>query len=108
MLPGSDIPKVGFLDEIYFDKWVHAGLFGTLTFLFSFPLLKNNLIHIRTYLFIAVAALVYGILMEYVQKYFVANRDFDFDDMVADGVGCFLAFLFIRFQLKRRFIAEKK
>ena len=36
VLPGPDIPDVSFLDEIYFDKWVHAGLFCGLTFLIQF------------------------------------------------------------------------
>ncbi len=40
ILPGPDIPSVGFLDKIYFDKWVHAGLFGGMTFLFSYAFIK--------------------------------------------------------------------
>ena len=27
LMPGPDVPSISFLDEIYFDKWVHAGLF---------------------------------------------------------------------------------
>ena len=41
-LPGGDIPKAGWLDKIYFDKWVHTGLFGVLTFLFCWPLYKSD------------------------------------------------------------------
>ena len=42
-LPGSDMPKVGWLDKIYFDKWVHIGMFGVLTFLFCCPFYKSDL-----------------------------------------------------------------
>ena len=38
LMPGSDVPHISFLDEIYFDKWVHAGLFCGLIFLQLIPL----------------------------------------------------------------------
>ena len=33
-LPGKDIPGTSWLDKIFFDKWVHAGIFGLLALLF--------------------------------------------------------------------------
>ena len=41
----------------------------------------------RIFLLIAIAWLAYGIGMEFVQKYCIANRSFDLGDIIADGVG---------------------
>jgi hypothetical protein len=45
------------------------------------------------------------VAMEYVQKYIAFERDFDYFDMVADGVGCIIGY-FVSTVLKRRL--EKK
>jgi hypothetical protein len=43
-LPGSKIPTVEtWLNDIYFDKWVHTGLFAVLVFLFIYPVSKLDL-----------------------------------------------------------------
>ena len=39
---------------------------------------------------VALLALGYGTGMEFVQKYFVANRSFDPGDIAADAGGCLL------------------
>lgn len=89
-LPGSAFPEENFLDKIWFDKWVHVGMFALMTFLLCQALYKRN---IKTteltsaFLLAAGACLAYGILMEFVQKYWVSNRSFDFGDIVADGIG---------------------
>jgi VanZ family protein len=101
-MPGSDIPSYPILDQIDFDKFVHCGLFACLVFLFSFPFKQRYLKLNFLYIFIAVAALAYGVGMEYVQKYFTSDRDFDVLDMVADGVGCLLGFLYIQWLLRSR------
>lgn len=102
ILPGSDIPEVHFLDGIYFDKWVHIGLFAGLVFLFSFPFKKYAYHRNRVYINIAIGSFIYGVAMEFVQKYFASQRSFDFTDMLADGVGCLLGYAFIQYQLARR------
>jgi VanZ family protein len=45
------------------------------------------------------------VAMEYVQKYIAFERDFDYFDMVADGVGCIIGY-FVSTFFKRRL--EKK
>jgi hypothetical protein len=40
--------------------------------------------------------------MEFVQKYWVPNRSFDVTDIIADGVGCFGAYLFIKRRIKSK------
>lgn len=96
LMPGSDVPKVGWLDSIKnFDKLVHAGLFGGLTFLFFLPYFKTKftLQKKRNYLIrISLAVIVWGITVEFIQRFYIPGRDFDLLDWAADSVGVFIAF----------------
>ncbi len=96
LMPGKDIPQVGWLDEIpNFDKLVHAGLFGGLSFLFSLPLLKMNFSFkqkVHLCIRISLAVIVWGITVEFLQKFFIPGRDFDLLDWAADTVGVLIAF----------------
>ena len=101
-LPGSDMPEIeswlsAFLDAIYFDKWVHAGLFCVLTFLFIYPVTKLTLpvaIKKNTAIKIAIAACIWGITTEFMQKFFIPQRDFDLLDWAADSFGILIAYIF--------------
>lgn len=82
------------------DKLVHVGMFFMLGFLFSFAIktsLKKNFLIV----IIALAGLAFGIAMEFVQKYFIAFRTCDVDDMIADGIGCLIAYSWWRHQFKK-------
>ena len=92
-LPGSSFPKKSIFDSIpYFDKYVHIGLFAVLTFLGCLAITVKN--HVETYhryfIMCGIVAFIYGILMEFVQHYFIPNRSFDIYDMLADGAGALL------------------
>ncbi len=95
LMPGSDIPKVGWLDKIKnFDKVVHAGLFGGLTFLFCLPYFKSAFSYhrkINHFIRVALAAIVWGITVEFLQKYFVPGRSFDLSDWAADSAGVLIS-----------------
>lgn len=95
-LPGTDIPTVEtWLNDIYFDKWVHAGLFAVLTFLFIYPVTRLSLSwHIKknTAIKIAIAAFVWGLTTELIQKYFIPDRSFDLFDWGADTLGILVAY----------------
>ncbi|MGZ8557116.1 MAG: VanZ family protein, partial [Chitinophagaceae bacterium] len=39
------------------------------------------------FLLIGLLCIIYGIAMEFVQKYLVPNRSFDIGDVIADGAG---------------------
>jgi VanZ family protein len=96
-LPGSDLPQENWLDQIYFDKWVHIGMFALLVFLWCWALSKKNENSPRLktfFLQITIAAIAYGILMEFVQRNFIPGRSFDIIDMIADSVGAFVGFFF--------------
>ena len=48
----------------------------------------------KIYIVIAISWFAYGIGMEFVQKYLVANRSFDIGDIIADGVGCIAGLIY--------------
>jgi VanZ family protein len=94
-LPGNDVPKVKWLDIPNFDKLVHIGLFGGLTFLFCWPFFKTTLPikkKINYFLFISFTAIFWGIAVEFIQKYYVPGRSFDLLDWAADSIGVVIAF----------------
>lgn len=109
LMPGKDVPKVSWLDKIAgFDKVVHAALFGGLVFLFSVPYFKAHFSHqqkINQFLRITFAVIVWGITVEFLQKYFVVGRDFELLDWAADSIGALIAFWLSR-EILRHF--EKK
>jgi len=106
-LPGPDIPKSNFFDIVYFDKWVHIGLFGILMILWGYPFLRSGAASKNLLAFIAVCSVLYGITMEFVQKYFAIERSFDLFDMVADSIGVIIAWLWLINQIKKQNIKNK-
>ncbi len=99
-LPGNEFPKdIEWLDKIYFDKFVHIGLFGILTFLWMMPFVKSNINNkskIKVILKIAFAVSIWGLTTEFIQKFFIPFRAFDLWDWAADSVGVLMAWLYWR------------
>lgn len=98
-LPGTTFPEENWLDKIWFDKWVHVGMFSVMTVLWCWYwfLLKKNVTSKKLrkiFITIGIAWLCYGIAMEFVQRYCIPNRSFDIGDIIADGTGCLLGMLF--------------
>lgn len=97
VLPGSAFPKQNWLTDIQIDKWVHIVLFAVMVILCCWGILvKIKAPHLRLKYFtgFALIAIAYGTGMEFVQKYFVANRSFDNGDIIADSIGSFAGLLF--------------
>lgn len=98
-LPGSTIPKYPWLSVIYADKWIHIILFYILCVLFSWPF--RNAIMVGSgrqiwFLCIAAGGVSFGTLMEFVQENWVTNRSFEISDILADSIGCVLAYVYAR------------
>ncbi|MCU0335339.1 MAG: VanZ family protein [Chitinophagaceae bacterium] len=93
--PGDRLPVITWLDAIYFDKWVHAGLFLLLVWLWCRALAKGHW-HYRVVSLLTVLAIGYGIAVEYIQEAWVPYRSFDVLDMIADGVGALLGAVLYR------------
>lgn len=95
-LPGSAIPGSGWLDAIHFDKIIHVILFGGLVFLWSLYLNRSGSLsakNIKWPVGIFLLSCANGILLEYIQKYYIPNRSFDLYDIIADICGALLGLL---------------
>jgi len=88
VIPGNALPKAPPIEIPFFDKWVHVVLFGILSWLFC-AFAKSIPDKVK----ILVVVIIYGIAMEFVQKYLVINRSFDIVDIVADSIGAVLGVL---------------
>ena len=105
-IPGKDLPDIDFLEQIDFDKFVHASLFGMLTILFCLPYRKSS--HDTSekkiwFIKIAMSACIWGITTEIIQKYFIPGRTFDWLDWAADSTGTLAGYIFCnKFFLKKK------
>jgi VanZ family protein len=98
-MPGKDIPKISWLEWISFDKWVHAGMFFVLNFLFLKSYLKQkqsreNLQN--SILYFAIACILYGGILELLQGLIFIDRSADMSDFAANSFGVILSVLFLK------------
>jgi VanZ family protein len=94
-LPGSSFhtPSKWFGD-FPIDKLVHVCLFGSLSFSFFIHFENTKyrpLKTVRAKALVLIFCILYGIGMEFYQKYFVPSRGFEVNDMLADAIGAILA-----------------
>ena len=96
-LPGKNLPGNSFLERIYFDKWVHVGMFGLMVILFIRPYAFSPLptaLKMQHFFRIAITVALWGLATEFIQEYLIDGRSFDILDFVADSIGCSLAYFF--------------
>lgn len=94
-MPGSAFPSTGLFGIQNLDKVIHAALFFVLTTLLAYPFFKlPNLKVIMPLIYITIGLIAYGVGVEFIQKYFIANRSFDFYDIVADSIGTLISITF--------------
>ena len=95
--PGKDLPELGSWTElISLDKLIHIGVFGLLAYLFMRPVAIRDInisIKKQTFLKIAIAGSIWGLTLEFVQRFWIPGRSMDLMDFVADAIGCMLAYL---------------
>jgi VanZ family protein len=103
-LPGNMLPNEKHLTVPQLDKFVHIFLFGNFVFLWSFYFAaKEENGHLqKTFLRTMIVACLYGIAMEFIQKYFIPNRDFDIYDIAADCAGALGGFIVAKIFVKGR------
>ena len=97
IFPGSILPKENWLDKIWADKWAHIILFAILVILWIRTFHEQNPeknTRKKIFFWLALSGIVYGIVMEFVQKFFIPNRSFDIGDIAADVVGCLVGFIY--------------
>ncbi len=103
-LPGSQIPKISFLDKLHVDKVVHFILFGGTVILLAYGSFKQNGgLSALGLLSIVLVVSLYGLAIEFIQKYLVMNRSFDMMDVLADATGAAVGALIFRW-IGRRFL----
>jgi VanZ family protein len=93
-LPGSAFPHDNWMQQIGFDKWVHIGLIGLLSFLVSWV---YSLASTRAFLILFIATGAYGWLIEAIQDQYITNRAFDWKDWFADMAGSVLGIVVWRY-----------
>ena len=95
-LPGEDLPPTDWLHINFLDKWMHICVFGLLVILFCWPFYKSVFSKKeRKYYFIkfAISASIWGLAIEFIQKFFIHGRSFDLLDWAADSTGALFAYL---------------
>ncbi|MEO6037364.1 MAG: VanZ family protein [Saprospiraceae bacterium] len=106
-MPAQDIPTSNWFDKIYFDKWVHAGIFGLLALLFMLPVALSPMESsekMQFFVRVAIATSLWGIATEFVQKFWIPGRSFDLFDWAADSLGAIIAFVICR----KKYILSKE
>jgi VanZ family protein len=97
-LPGDDLPHTNnWFKQIYGDKIIHIGCFGLMVLLFIYPLSILAISQLKKWHYfirITLAAIVWGLTTELIQKYFVPGRSFDWFDWAADSAGALSALWF--------------
>ena len=96
-LPGKAFPQENWMSKFQLDKLVHFFLFAPMVLLWVTALGKNYPTK-KPYMMLCVvvgfAAALHGTIMEFVQLYFVPNRDFEWNDILADAGGSLVGALF--------------
>ncbi len=95
-LPGSTLPDTGSLFEIpNLDKVVHIIIFGTFVGLWCFYLSMKSFSQQKlklAFFIVFLLAAFNGIIIEYIQKYYIPNRSFDPGDIIADILSAAIAY----------------
>lgn len=90
-LPGNNLPRVRYWGQ---DKIIHIVLFGSLMYaaLFLFDQMDNSFVKTtRARALTMILCIIYGIGMEFYQKFFVPSRGFEVADMLADAAGVIIS-----------------
>lgn len=98
LIPTTEFPEEAWFEKIYLDKWLHAGFFFLLVWLFYLPLRTKTKTIMQ---WIAATAVVYGIVIELLQEFVVPGRTFDTMDMLFDAIGSVVAYFVGRKYLKK-------
>jgi VanZ family protein len=98
LLPGAELPKETWFEKVYLDKWVHTGFFCVLIYLFYIPLRNKTRGRLLKLVFFG---LLYGITIEFLQRFYTADRSFDLADILFDSIGCTIAWFICGRPLKK-------
>jgi VanZ family protein len=97
VIPGKDIPSFDWGDLFSTDKLAHALFYFILVVLVAWGYKKNNTSY--SILKISIYCILYGIGLEFAQKYLCVDRFFEVLDMIANSVGAIIAYLLIHYSV---------
>lgn len=99
---GKSLPHFEFSSLIRIDKIAHIFLFGTETYLIAIASkkLNNQKSNFKIIFPAFLIGTLFGIIIEILQATVFVNRSFDYLDMVANTIGCALAWLILHFIFK--------
>ena len=94
LIKSSDIPQI---DMPYLDKVLHACMHFVFTLLWFFYFKKRigNFTNFKLLLVSLVLSVLFGIVIELMQKFFTVTRNADLFDVIANLFGASLAVVFI-------------
>lgn len=99
-LPGSDIPNKGIFAMKGIDKLAHVSLFGGIVFFWGYYWISRPGTREewrKLMILIALLSIVLGVVLEFLQLYYIPGRTFDLFDMLADALGAILAYALLVF-----------
>lgn len=94
----STFNKLRLEDLLGYDKPIHAFLFGFEAWLLikaSLPR-KSKLSQNRLIIISCLASAVYGVFIELLQKWVFTGRSYDYFDMLANLIGCLIAYFVVK------------
>jgi len=89
-IPGSSIPESPLFLIPHFDKIIHAGIFFLLGVFAVFGFTKQGdktIIKRNAYTFGVFFCVIYGILTEVIQHFYISERSGEFADVIANTAG---------------------
>ena len=98
LMPSSDVPHWPWAAQVHLDKFVHAFLFGVQGVLLGLAFANRRTWRspAHPFLLALLIAILFGALIEVLQEDMGAGRSGDVWDLVADGAGALLGYVFLR------------
>jgi drug/metabolite transporter superfamily protein YnfA len=93
--PSSTFETLQLKDILGYDKPIHAILFGTQSYLLI-RVLRNKRPQAAMVTYACLAGVAYGVLIEFMQKFYFEGRAYDYFDMLANSFGCMLVWLWFK------------
>lgn len=103
VMPAGNLPETN-ITIPYFDKIVHLGIFGILSFILV-SILKEIFNYKKSIVITIIICSIYGYVIELLQKYVSSGRSYEILDVLFDIIGCIFGILF--YKLTKKFFVKK-
>ena len=98
VIPAGNLPDTN-ISIPYFDKIVHFGIFGILSFILI-SIFKEQYNYKKSIVITLIICSIYGYVIELLQKYVSSGRSYEFLDVLFDIIGCIFGILFYKLAKK--------